>query len=71
LKYGLKLVLETLAINLIAHSYHWKIFVRFLDFPQNKMPYFKDECKYAKYMVFTVFLFKNESDCFDCKTEFA
>ena len=29
-------------------------------FPLNIIPYFKDECKYAKYMFITIFLFTND-----------
>jgi hypothetical protein len=47
-------VLEILAINVIALFVVWRTFLRFLKFPQNKLPYFKDECKYAKYMVLTI-----------------
>ena len=61
LKYGLQLVvLEILAINLIALSLCFKTFLRFLTSPQNKIPYFRDECMYAKYMVLTIFLFTND-----------
>jgi hypothetical protein len=60
-KYGLQLVvLEILAINLIVLFCYLKTFLRFLTFPQNKIPCFKHECIYAKYMVFTIFLFTND-----------
>jgi hypothetical protein len=60
-KHGLQLVvLEILAINLIALFCTLKTFLRFLTFPQNKTPYFKDECMYAKYKVLTIFLFTND-----------
>jgi hypothetical protein len=29
-------------------------------FPQNKIPYFRNECTYAKYVVLTRFLFTND-----------
>ena len=51
-KYGLQLVLETLAINPIALFCGLKIVLMFFKFPQNKMSYFK----YAKYMVLSTFL---------------
>jgi hypothetical protein len=44
-------VLEILDNNLIALFCSLKTFLRFLTFPQNKIPYFKDECMYAKYIV--------------------
>ena len=49
LKYILQLfVLETVAISLITLSCTLNIFFyfKFFKFPQNKMPYFKDEWKF-------------------------
>jgi hypothetical protein len=66
-KYGLQLVvLEILAINLIALLCSLKTFLRFLTFPQNKIPYFKDDCKGAKYVVLTIF-FANDLVVFIAK----
>jgi len=60
-KYGLHcVVLEIFAIKLIALFYDYLIFLRFLEFPQNKVPLFKYEYKYKKYMVLTVFLYTND-----------
>jgi hypothetical protein len=60
-------VLEILAINLIALFCSLKTFLKFLTFPQNKIPYFKDECIYAKYMVLTIRLFTNDLIVFIAK----
>jgi len=68
LKYGLQLVvLKTLANSLIDLFCSLKIFLKFCKFPQNKMPYFKDDRKCAKYMVLSTFLF---TDGLNSKTEF-
>jgi len=44
LKYILQLlVLETVAISLITLFCTLNLFLKFFKFPNNKMPYFKDE----------------------------
>jgi hypothetical protein len=58
-------VLEILAVNLTAFLVIEHFFM-VSRVPQNKIPYYKKACKYAKYMVFTIFLLTN-----DCKTKFA
>jgi hypothetical protein len=61
LKYGMQLVvLEISAINLIAVFNNLKTILRFLEFSQNKILHFNNECKYAKYMILIIFLFTND-----------
>jgi hypothetical protein len=60
-KYGLQLeVLEISAISLIALFCTLKTFCGFPAFPQNKIPYLKNECMYAKYTILTQFLFADD-----------
>ena len=55
-------MLEILAMKLFAIFFNLQFFLRFLEFPQNKILYFKDDCKYAKYMLWTVYIYLHTND---------